>query len=95
MPSSSIAPPPSAKVLWGRALVFATNGVVTAEAKAAFDGAIALDAKRRCRRVIFLGLAAEQDGDRTQAAATLRALIAARPPDAPWLVSAAKRARPR
>ena len=68
----------------GEALVFATNGVVTAEAKAAFERAIALDANGVQARY-FLGLAAEQDGDRTQAAATWRALIAAAPPDAPWL----------
>ena len=68
----------------GEALVYATNGVVTAEAKAAFERAIALDANGVQARY-FLGLAAEQDGDRTQAAATWRALIAAAPPDAPWL----------
>jgi cytochrome c-type biogenesis protein CcmH len=68
----------------GEALVFAANGVVTAEAKAAFERAIALDANSVQARY-FLGLAAEQDGDRTQAAATWRALIAAAPPDAPWL----------
>jgi cytochrome c-type biogenesis protein CcmH len=68
----------------GEALVFAANGVVTAEAKAAFEQAIALDANGVQARY-FLGLAAEQDGDRTQAAATWRALIATAPPDAPWL----------
>jgi cytochrome c-type biogenesis protein CcmH len=68
----------------GEALVFATNGVMTAEAKAAFERAIALDANGVQARY-FLGLAAEQDGDRAQAAATWRALIAAAPPDAPWL----------
>src|SRR5215831_6545725 len=68
----------------GEALVFAANGVVTAEAKAAFERAIALDANGVQARY-FLGLAAEQDGDRTQAAAAWRALIAAAPPDAPWL----------
>jgi len=68
----------------GEALVFAANGVVTAEAKAAFERAIALDANGVQARY-FLGLAAEQDGDRTQAAATWRALIASAPPDAPWL----------
>src|SRR5215471_389736 len=68
----------------GEALVFAANGVVTAEAKAAFERAIALDANGVQARY-FLGLAAEQDGDRTQAAAAWRALIAAAPPDALWL----------
>jgi cytochrome c-type biogenesis protein CcmH len=68
----------------GEALVFAANGLVTAEAKAAFQRAVGLDANGVQARY-FLGLAAEQDGDRTQAAATWRALIAAAPPDAPWL----------
>jgi len=68
----------------GEALVFAANGIVTAEAKAAFERAVALDTNGVQARY-FLGLAAEQDGDRTQAAATWRALIAAAPPDAPWL----------
>jgi cytochrome c-type biogenesis protein CcmH len=69
---------------FGEALVFAANGVVTAEAKAAFEKAVALDANSVQARY-FLGLAAEQDGDRAQAAATWRALIEAAPPDAPWI----------
>jgi cytochrome c-type biogenesis protein CcmH len=68
----------------GEALVFAANGVVTAEAKAAFEQAVALDAGYVQARY-FLGLAAEQDGNRTQAAAIWRALIEGAPPDAPWL----------
>ena len=69
---------------FGEALVFAANGMVTAEAKAAFERAVALDANAVQARY-FLGLAAEQDGDRAQAAATWRALIEAAPPDAPWV----------
>jgi cytochrome c-type biogenesis protein CcmH len=68
----------------GEALVFAANGVVTAEAKAAFERAVALDAGYVQARY-FLGLAAEQDGNRTQAAAIWRALVDGAPPDAPWL----------
>jgi cytochrome c-type biogenesis protein CcmH len=68
----------------GEALVFAANGVVTAEAKKVFEKAGALDAKNVQARY-FLGLAAEQDGDRAQAAAIWRALIDAAAPDAPWL----------
>jgi cytochrome c-type biogenesis protein CcmH len=68
----------------GEALVFAANGVVTTEAKAAFERAVALDANDVQARY-FLGLAAEQDGNRTQAAAIWRALIETAPPDAPWL----------
>jgi cytochrome c-type biogenesis protein CcmH len=69
---------------FGEALVFAANGVVTAEAKAAFERAVALDANGVQARY-FLGLAAEQDGDRTQAATMWRALLEAAPPDAPWV----------
>jgi cytochrome c-type biogenesis protein CcmH len=67
----------------GEALVLAANGVVTAEAKATFEKAVALDGSDVQARY-FLGLAAEQDGNRVQAAEIWRALIAAAPPDAPW-----------
>jgi cytochrome c-type biogenesis protein CcmH len=63
--------------------VLAANGVVTAEAKAAFEKAVALDGSDVQARY-FLGLAAEQDGNRARAAEIWRALIAAAPPDAPW-----------
>jgi len=68
----------------GETLVFAANGVVTAEAKAAFEKAVALDGSVVQSRY-FLGLAAEQDGNRAQAAAIWRALIDGAPADAPWL----------
>jgi cytochrome c-type biogenesis protein CcmH len=68
----------------GEAMVFAANGIVTAEAKATFEKAVALDAGEVQARY-FLGLAAEQDGNRAQAAATWRALIESAPPDARWL----------
>jgi cytochrome c-type biogenesis protein CcmH len=68
----------------GEALVFAANGMVTAEAKAAFERAVTLD-RGDVQARYFLGLAAEQDGDHARAAATWRELIASAPPDAPWL----------
>jgi cytochrome c-type biogenesis protein CcmH len=68
----------------GEALVFGANGVVTAEAKSAFEKAVALDPAHVQARY-FLGLAAEQDGDRSRAAATWRALIEGASPDAPWI----------
>ena len=68
----------------GEALVAAANGVVTAEAKAAFERAVALDPSDVKARY-FLGLAAEQDGDREQAVAIWRAMLAGAPPDAPWV----------
>jgi cytochrome c-type biogenesis protein CcmH len=67
----------------GEAMVFAASGVVTAEAKAAFEKAVGLDRDNVPARY-FLGLAAEQDGERAQAAAIWRALIATAAPDAPW-----------
>jgi len=68
----------------GEALVFAANGIVTADAKAAFEKSVALGGNDVQARY-FLGLAAEQDGNRAQAAATWRSLIEAAPADAPWI----------
>jgi cytochrome c-type biogenesis protein CcmH len=67
----------------GEALVAAANGVVTAEAKAAFDRALALD-ERDPRAKFFAGLAAQQDGKHAEAAAIWNDLLAHAPPDAPW-----------
>jgi len=67
----------------GEALVAAANGVVTAEAKAAFDRALALDA-RDPRAKFFAGLAAQQDGKKAEAAAIWNDLLAHAPADAPW-----------
>ncbi|MCO5129829.1 MAG: c-type cytochrome biogenesis protein CcmI [Xanthobacteraceae bacterium] len=74
----------------GEALAGAANGVVTAEAKAEFERAVALDASD-VRARYFLGLAAEQDGRPKEAAAIWRAMLDKAPPDAPWrpLVAAA------
>jgi cytochrome c-type biogenesis protein CcmH len=68
----------------GEALVAASNGVVTADAKQAFDRAVALepgDAKSR----FYLGLAAQQDGDKAKATEIWRALLKDAPADAPWI----------
>lgn len=67
----------------GEALTAAANGVVTAEALAAFKSAIALDADQVMAR-FFLGLAAEQDGRASEAAAMWRALLDRAPANAPW-----------
>ncbi len=67
----------------GEALVAAANGIVTADAKAAFERAATLD-PRDVKARYFLGLAAEQDGQRSGAAAIWRALLADAPADAPW-----------
>jgi cytochrome c-type biogenesis protein CcmH len=67
----------------GEALTAAANGIVTADALAAFKAAVALDADHVKAR-FFLGLAAEQDGRLNEAIATWRALLDGAPPDAPW-----------
>jgi cytochrome c-type biogenesis protein CcmH len=67
----------------GEALVASANGVVTVDAKAAFDRAVTLD-PREVKARYFQGLAAEQDGERGGAAAIWRTILAEAPPDAPW-----------
>jgi len=68
----------------GEALVAAANGIVTTEAKSAFERAVALDPDDMKAR-FYIGMAAEQDGDRTHAADIWRAMINQAPPGAPWL----------
>jgi cytochrome c-type biogenesis protein CcmH len=68
----------------GEALTAAANGVVTAEAKGAFARAVELDPQAVKAR-FFLGVAAEQDGQREQAASIWRAMIAQAPAEAPWV----------
>src|SRR6516165_9837888 len=68
----------------GEALTMESNGVVTAEAKAAFARAVQLDDTTVTAR-FYLGLAAEQDGKREQAAEIWRRLIAEAPAGAPWV----------
>jgi cytochrome c-type biogenesis protein CcmH len=74
----------------GEVMAAAAGGVVTAEAKGEFERAQALDAGE-AKASYFLGLAAEQDGRKTDAAEIWRAMLAKGPVDAPWrpLVTAA------
>ena len=67
----------------GEALAAAANGIVTVEAKAAFDRAIVLDAGNLKGR-FYAGLAAEQDGKPQEAAGIWRELLAQAPAGAPW-----------
>jgi cytochrome c-type biogenesis protein CcmH len=67
----------------GEALVAGAGGVVTAEAKAEFDRAIAMNADE-VKASYYLGLAAEQDGHAAEAASIWRAMLAKAPADAPW-----------
>jgi cytochrome c-type biogenesis protein CcmH len=67
----------------GEALVAAAKGIVTADAKQAFERAVALDAREPKARY-FLGLAAKQDGRTAEAAVIWRDLLASAPPGASW-----------
>jgi cytochrome c-type biogenesis protein CcmH len=79
-----LGPTSAREVDLGEAVTAAANGVVSEEAKAAFDRAIALDADN-FKAQFYLGLAAEQDGNAAEAARIWNALIAKAPADAPWL----------
>jgi cytochrome c-type biogenesis protein CcmH len=68
----------------GEALVADANGVVTANARGAFERAHALDGGQP-KALFFLGLAAEQDGRKDEAERIWRALAAETPADAPYL----------
>ena len=68
----------------GEALVFAANGVVTAEAKTQFDRALALDGQDVMAN-FYLGMAADQDGRRADAEKIWRDLLARAPAGAPWV----------
>jgi cytochrome c-type biogenesis protein CcmH len=68
----------------GEAETAAANGVVTAEAKAAFERAVASDPKEAKARY-FLGLAAEQDGMNDEAASIWRSMVVEAPTGAPWV----------
>ncbi|MGQ7792902.1 c-type cytochrome biogenesis protein CcmI [Faunimonas sp. B44] len=67
----------------GEAIYLAEGGIVTAEARQAFEAAKAADARAPKPR-FFLALAYEQAGEGEKAAAELKALLADSPPDAPW-----------
>jgi cytochrome c-type biogenesis protein CcmH len=67
----------------GEALVGTANGIVTAEARGAFERAVALDAQDVKGRY-FLGLAAEQDGRRADAVSIWRTMVTSAPSGAPW-----------
>jgi cytochrome c-type biogenesis protein CcmH len=75
---------PDREVDLGEALTAAAGGVVTAEAKAAFDRAIAAEASH-FKAMFYIGLAAQQDGNAGEAARIWHDLIAKAPPEAPWL----------
>ena len=67
----------------GEVLAATAGGVITAEAKTEFDRAHAADADEP-KANYFLGLAAEQDGRKADAAKIWRAMLDKAPADAPW-----------
>lgn len=67
----------------GEALTGAANGIVTRDAKEAFDRATGLD-PHHVRARFFIGLAAEQDGRPKEAASIWRELLTEAPADASW-----------
>src|SRR6516164_6245845 len=69
---------------FGEALVAVENGTVTAQAKAAFDAALALDAGNVTAR-FYEGLAAEQDGKPVEAAGIWRGMLDAASETAAWV----------
>jgi cytochrome c-type biogenesis protein CcmH len=68
----------------GEALVAAANGVVTADAKSAFERALAIE-PGELKAKFYIGIAAEQDGDRGKAASIWNEMIDKAPAEAPWL----------
>ena len=68
---------------YGEALVAAAGGVVTDEARQAFDRALA-DHPGQPQARYYLALATEQDGKKVDAIKAYQALLADSPPDAPW-----------
>jgi cytochrome c-type biogenesis protein CcmH len=67
----------------GEAIAMGAGGVVTSEARAEFERAVALDAAD-AKASYYLGVAAEQDGRASDAASIWRAMLAKAPQDAPW-----------
>ncbi|MGJ3262750.1 MAG: c-type cytochrome biogenesis protein CcmI [Salinarimonas sp.] len=68
----------------GEALVNAEEGVIRAEARQAFERALALDENHPKAR-FYLARAAEQEGDVAAARAAYEELVRRSPPNAPWL----------
>jgi cytochrome c-type biogenesis protein CcmH len=75
---------PLRRSAYGEALVAAAGGVVTDEARQAFDRALAEQPGQPQARY-YVALAAEQDGKKADAIRDYEQLAADSPPDAPWL----------
>jgi cytochrome c-type biogenesis protein CcmH len=74
---------PLRRSAYGEALVAVAGGVVTDEARQAFDRALA-DQPGQPQARYYAALAAEQDGKMAEATRDYESLLADSPPDAPW-----------
>ena len=74
---------PLRRAAYGEALVAAAGGVVTADAREAFDRALTEKPGQPQARY-YLALAAEQDGKKADAIQAYQSLLADSPPEAPW-----------
>jgi cytochrome c-type biogenesis protein CcmH len=70
---------------YGEALVAAEGGVISADARQAFEQALRHDAASP-KAQYYLAKAAEQDGDAATARSRYSAILSSSPPDAPWVV---------
>jgi cytochrome c-type biogenesis protein CcmH len=68
---------------YGEALVLAKDGLISAEAQAAFEQAVKLDPNAP-KAQFYLARAAIQDGQTDKAKTILQNLVASAPADAPW-----------
>lgn len=75
---------------WGEALVAAADGVVTSDARAVLDRALAKDPKLTRSR-FYRALGAEQDGERERAIAVYTDLVNESPPGSPLARSLSER----
>lgn len=69
---------------YGEAMVTAADGIIGAEARRAFERALALDSIDP-KPQFYLAGAAEQDGDHELARQRYEAILASAPPGAPWI----------
>ncbi len=74
---------PSRRAAYGEALVAAAGGVVTDQAREAFDRALT-DQPGLPQARYYIALAAEQDGKKAEAIGDYESLLADSPPDAAW-----------
>jgi cytochrome c-type biogenesis protein CcmH len=74
---------PLRRAAYGEALVAAAGGVVTDEARQAFDRALAEQPGQPQAR-FYLALGAEQDGKKAEAIDAYKQILVDSPPDAPW-----------